>query len=330
VLASRPGFEAPSGLNSYAWWYLDALSDDGAHGLTLIGFIGSVFSPYYAWARRRARAQGLQGVAPEQHCAMNVALYALGPSVSTPGHWAMTERGASALQVDAERLRIGPSQWRWQDGELLIDLDERCAPWPARIAGQVRVRPGALAQCGFALDRHGRHRWQPIAPMARIEVQLDHPRLRWQGEAYLDHNNGDRPLEDDFRAWSWSRGLLQGDAAGSRCAIVYDVERLDGSRLALGLACDKTGRLQAFRPPGPATLPRGRWGVSRPTRSEVAQDTVLRHALEDGPFYTRSVVDSHLCGQPVRAVHESLSLERFRQPWVQALLPFRMPRRGAG
>jgi len=25
-------------------------------------------------------------------------------------------------------------------------------------------------------------------------------------------------------------------------------------------------------------------------------------------------------------VHESLSLDRFRAPWVQAMLPFRMPR----
>ncbi len=43
------------------WWYVDALSDDGRHGLTLIAFIGSVFSPYYAWARRRARRPGRPG-----------------------------------------------------------------------------------------------------------------------------------------------------------------------------------------------------------------------------------------------------------------------------
>ena len=35
--------------DGYVWWYVDALSDDGRHGLTLIAFIGSVFSPYYAW-----------------------------------------------------------------------------------------------------------------------------------------------------------------------------------------------------------------------------------------------------------------------------------------
>jgi carotenoid 1,2-hydratase len=29
----------------------------------------------------------------------------------------------------------------------------------------------------------------------------------------------------------------------------------------------------------------------------------------------------------VVAMHESLSLDRFMRPWVQAMLPFRMPRR---
>ena len=34
----------------YAWWYVDAISDDGQHGLTFIAFVVSVFSPYDAWA----------------------------------------------------------------------------------------------------------------------------------------------------------------------------------------------------------------------------------------------------------------------------------------
>ncbi len=51
-----PRFDAPVPAGGYAWWYVDALSDDGAHGLTIIAFIGSVFSPFYAWSRRGGRA----------------------------------------------------------------------------------------------------------------------------------------------------------------------------------------------------------------------------------------------------------------------------------
>jgi carotenoid 1,2-hydratase len=47
---------------------------------------------------------------------------------------------------------------------------------------------------------------------------------------------------------------------------------------------------------------------------------------EDAPFYARSLLDSKLLGEPVSAVHESLSLDRFNARWVQLLLPFRMPR----
>ena len=50
--------------------------------------------------------------------------------------------------------------------------------------------------------------------------------------------------------------------------------------------------------------------------------------LEDTPFYARSVVAGDLLGQPVTAMHESLSMDRFTMPVVQAMLPFRMPRRG--
>ncbi|MCX7894268.1 MAG: hypothetical protein N2544_18135, partial [Burkholderiales bacterium] len=75
---------APGG--GYAWWYVDALSDDARLGLTLIAFVGSVFSPYYAWAQRRRGAPALA----EQHCALNLATYGAGPR-----RWTMTERAGA-------------------------------------------------------------------------------------------------------------------------------------------------------------------------------------------------------------------------------------------
>ncbi|MEL6246357.1 MAG: carotenoid 1,2-hydratase, partial [Pseudomonadota bacterium] len=83
---------APGG---YTWWYLDALSDDGSEGLTVIAFIGSVFSPYYAFAGRRD---------PRNHCALNVALYR-----NRHSRWAMTERGRDAIETASHRFEIGPS-----------------------------------------------------------------------------------------------------------------------------------------------------------------------------------------------------------------------------
>ena len=46
ALAAGPRFDRRVGHDGYVWWYVDAFSEDRAYGLTLIAFIGSVFSPY--------------------------------------------------------------------------------------------------------------------------------------------------------------------------------------------------------------------------------------------------------------------------------------------
>ena len=71
-MTAGPRFDLAVAPGGYAWWYLDALSDDGQHGLTIIAFIGSVFSPYYAWARERTAGGAAEAL---NHCAFNVALY---------------------------------------------------------------------------------------------------------------------------------------------------------------------------------------------------------------------------------------------------------------
>ncbi|URI07520.1 carotenoid 1,2-hydratase [Aquincola tertiaricarbonis] len=277
--------------------------------------MGSVFSPYYAAARRRGEALAAD------HCAVNLALYGAG------GHrWAMTERGAVQLDRSADHLAIGPSQLHWRGDRLVIDVDEITAPWPSRLRGRIELQARCLTGIDLTLDAAGRHHWTPIAPSARVTVALDRPGLHWSGHGYLDANAGSRPLEQDFATWSWCRaGLADGrEGREGRTAVTYDVQRLDGSTQALALAIDVDGGMQMLEPPPAATLAPGWWGVDRPVRGT---DPRLLLAMEDGPFYNRSLIETTLCGERVRAVHESLSLLRFRQRWVQALLPFKMPRR---
>ena len=105
-----PRFDVLVPPTGYAWWYVDAISEDGAYGLTIIGFVGSVFSPYY-----KASGRG----DPENHASINVALY--GPRGS---RWCMTERPRTRLtrtEVDqggegdtpvlAARLSFEVSYW---------------------------------------------------------------------------------------------------------------------------------------------------------------------------------------------------------------------------
>jgi carotenoid 1,2-hydratase len=315
-----PPFDTPVPPSGYRWWYLDGLSDDGRHGITLIAFIGSVFSPYYARARRRAGPLA----DPLAHCALNVVLYATSGS-SGPTGWAMTERTGARVQRRAEHLQIGPSALDWDGTRLRVTVNEVTAPWPRRIRGEVLVQADAWLNRCYPLDPGGLHQWQPVAPVARIEVALTHPALRWQGAAYLDANFGARPLERDFAGWHWSRAAL----SRRRSAVLYDVTAADGGRMALALQMDHQGRVEEFAPPPAVGLSGTRWGITRRTRADAGAAPRVAQTLEDGPFYARSVLATHLLGQPATAIHESLSLQRFSAPWVQALLPFRMPRRRA-
>ncbi len=289
------------GSRGYSWWYVDALSDDGQHGLTIIGFIGSVFSPYYAWTDWRA---------PENHCAINVALY--GPQ----SRWAMTERGAASLERDRDELRVGPSHMRWEDDGLTIAFDEIGCPLLRRVKGRVRVEPECVNEVGFAITN--RHSWWPIAPSARVRVELDQPSMAWSGHGYLDSNWGTEPLQEGFVDWNWSR---TGDDDGT--FITYDCQCRDGAERTTALAFARDGSLSSFEAPPMRPLSRTFWRVPRQGRGEQAR--VVQN-LEDTPFYTRSILETELMGRPVRGVHESLSLDRFASTIVRLMLPFRMPR----
>lgn len=86
---------------------------------------------------------------------------------------------------------------------------------------------------------------------------------------------------------------------------------------------DNSGGPTDFPPPPTATLPPTRWRV--PRRISATAPSIAK-TLEDTPFYARSVVTANLLGHPVTAMHESLAMNQFTAPWVQAMLPFRMPR----
>jgi carotenoid 1,2-hydratase len=279
----------------------------------VIAFIGSVFSPYYAWARRHGRGD------PLNHCTVNVVLTGAGGA-----RWCMTERGRGKAHRDAASLAIGPSSLDWDGTALTIRVDETTMPVPSRVRGTIRVHPPALTPRAFALDDAGQHRWWPISPRCRVEVALDQPGTRWSGTGYFDTNAGDEALEDAFSQWDWCRADFGGDSA-----VLYNVDRRVGSPLALALMIGQDGTVDPFEPLPRVTLPASRWWrIPRPTRADPGQPVSVTETLVDAPFYARSVLATHIGSRPATAIHESLSLDRFRAGWVQAMLPFRMPRLG--
>ena len=303
-------FDRPVPPGGYAWWYVDAISDDGEHALTLIAFIGSVFSPYYAWSGRHD---------PMNHCALNVALYGAGGQ-----RWTMTERGRGSVAVSANDFAIGPSHVRWDGDGLTIDIREKGMPIPHPVRGRVRFIPRTLNNKTFAIDAAGHHHWRPIAPLADVEVAFDTPGISWRGPGYFDMNFGESPLEDAFSYWDWSR-LHQKNGVTS---ISYTTDSRDGGQLSHALRFGRDGRLETTSSQPGFDLPRTRiFGIRRRTHPVDNAPLGLGKTLEDTPFYSRSTIRSRIDGQWASGVHESLDGNRLRNTLVKLMLPFRMPRR---
>jgi carotenoid 1,2-hydratase len=179
---------------------------------------------------------------------------------------------------------------------LTLEIDEVAAPVPRRVRGRVTIHPLSVGTTTFTLDGRGRHRWHPIAPAARAEVVLDEPGIRWQGHAYVDSNEGDAPLEDDFAFWHWSRGATR---AGP--FVLYDVTRADGSRHAFALRFGADGSAHNFDPPPVGGLGPSRWRVPRATLADAGSSPRLLRRLGTGKFYARS--SSSRSAARMRSVH---------------------------
>jgi carotenoid 1,2-hydratase len=233
----------------------------------------------------------------------------------------MTERPRAKMQRSADALTIGPSSLSWDGAVLKVEIDEVTAPLPSRIRGEIRVRPDGLNTEQIALDLDHRHLWWPIAPCSRVEVDLAQPGLNWSGPGYLDANMGSEPLERAFSVWNWSRAKI-----GKDTAVLYDVSPRQGAEMSVAVRFDKSGRAQAFEPPPRNNLSTTGWRIRRETRADRGHSPQVRRTLENAPFYARSLLDTHLLECPTLAMHETLSLDRFRSGFVQAMLPFRMPR----
>lgn len=294
--------------DGYAWWYMDALSDCGTRALSVIAFIGSVFSPWYAWSRRRA---------PDNHVCMNVATY--GPRA----RFTMTDRGSSALRQTENRLTIGPSSMSWTGDRLIISVNERGAP-PAFgcLRGTITLTPGAVTQVELPLTRDGAHVWRPFAPSAGVQVDLEGDGNTWEGHGYFDANFGIRALEKDFSFWTWGRFPMPDGSA----ACFYDAIRRDGSTLAQAIRFDAGGVPRPITAPPLTPLPRSLWAVRRETRADPGFLPRQCLAMLDAPFYTRSAVQTQIGGHMTTGVHEALDLRRFRSPLLKPMLAMRVPR----
>lgn len=302
-----PNFNLDVPSDGYAWWYIDGVSECGTRAISIIAFIGSVFSPWYRWSGRKS---------PDNHVCINVATY--GPG----GRWTMTDRGRNALRQTERSFTVGPSGLTWDGTSLIVDINEISTPHGQRLKGQVKIHPSALTNVEIPLTPDGAHVWRPFAPTADIEVNFGKAGWNWSGHGYFDANFGTRALEADFGYWTWGRYPTK---AGT--ASFYDVVRRDGSDLSVALSFDRDGGVQTMEAPPKQQFSRSLWAVKRETRADAGtKPRQVKHML-DAPFYNRCGVETTIHGETVSGVFEALDLDRFRGPWLMPMLAVRVPRR---
>ncbi|NYS25611.1 carotenoid 1,2-hydratase [Rhodobacteraceae bacterium 2376] len=273
----------------------------------MIGFVGSVFSPWYRWSGRRD---------PQNHCCINVATY--GPG----GRFTMTDRGRGALRQSRDSFEVGPSAMHWQGGQLVVEVNEISSPpLISRVRGRITLTPATVFDHEVALTPDGRHHWRPIAPIARVEVDLSQGH-RWQGHGYMDANRGSAALEADFRFWTWGRFPHRG---GTTC--FYDATLMDGSASQTALHFTPEGDIETVEAPPRTRFARSLWAVRRETRADEGYRPKQVMGMLDAPFYSRAQVRTRIGGEETTGVHEALDLRRFASPLIKPMLAVRVPRR---
>jgi carotenoid 1,2-hydratase len=160
-----------------------------------------------------------------------------------------------------------------------------------------------------------------LAPRARVELDLSHPALSWSGDGYFDTNHGTEPLERAFTHWHWGRAHR-----GNDLRIFYDVIYPNQREEAAHLSVSKTGDVTSLAPLAHKGLSSSFWGIRRKAWCDHDAPVSVLKTLEDTPFYARSALSTSIEGERVTMMHETLNLERLRQPIIRAMLPFRMPR----
>jgi carotenoid 1,2-hydratase len=208
---------------------------------------------------------------------------------------------------------------RWDGDRLIAEICERTSPLGRPVQGTVTLRPELLSGLALQIDGRGEHRWWPVAPLARVEVDLPEPGVRFVGHGYYDVNAGQVPLEAAFDTWSWSRAR-----SGDTAYLTYDAAELQGTRRSLAFKVSARGEVQDIAPVWSTPIGRTWFGLTPEARLDLGQHCRVVRSLEDGPFYARSLVSMRFDGQPVVAMHESLAAQRLRRGWVRWMVKHRM------
>lgn len=283
--------------DAYRWLYLDVTS--GTHTAVAIFMHGSPFSARYS-------ERAAYGARPEEHSAVNFALYQSGKRIA----WVMTEypRGCwrdGEVAIGSSSLRIDRS------GRVTIEIAERTAPWGRPVQALIDLEPLAPGLRELELVPGSPHFWHPRAPYAQATVEIASHGLRFEGRGYFDSNRGGELLGPQLPGWRWAR-LHSEDTT----EILYEPPHS-----TIHICAGATGTSMRRNPERPVELTRTGWGLAVPRTFAPATWPSLSEPrlLESSPFYARMQ-----CTAPgAELLGEVADFRRFHRPTVRWMARFR-------
>jgi carotenoid 1,2-hydratase len=292
----------PDTPGAYRWFYADVTA--GAYSAVFIFMIGSLFSPGYS-------AGAPRGALPLGHCAVNFALYHHG----SRRRWVLSEYARASVRRGGRELLIGRSRLEYTpEGQVCMEVDERCAPRGRAVRARLVLQPDAPSAEQVQLVPDVPHYWRALAPRASAWLEVDTEGVRAEGRGYHDTNHGAELLGARLSGWNWAR------THGSEETVVE--YHLPGGVAPLRVTAGPRGTSCERRPV--RADPRGTrltgWGLRVPERlASGCLEAAEPRLLESSPFYAR--LEARHGEQDVMG--EVAHFQRFHSPWIRWMAHFR-------
>lgn len=296
--------ELPADAGAYRWFYADVTA--GEVSAVCIFMVGSLFSPRYSVAARR-------GGRPQEHCAVNFALYVRGERRA----WVLSEYPKAHATPDGRALAIGRSVLRLTpEGRIVMEVDERTAPWGRPFRARLELTPRSPVLPEVELVPGLPHHWQALAPHAHAHLVVPGAGVDVYARGYHDTNHGAEPLGLRLPGWTWARTHLAG-------RTVVDYRLPPGVPSLVALASEEGFQLERRESPAAPGALTG-WGLRVPARLVApfpAGDVDLGapRLLESSPFYAR--LEAH--GAGAETMGEVADFRRFHSPLIRWMAHFR-------
>jgi len=206
----KDGSRLVSARGSYEWWYFDAISDDNSVSFVIIFYRGNPFSGRYTNAIS-GNKKG-EGVTGDFYPAISISVYEWGK----PVYYGFREfkKEDSFFDPHFPNCKVSKNEF-WgeiRNGKLVYSLkiDQTLPGGDSIYASLSFISPDNFMDLNTDSSKNRGHTWNLVQPAADVKGVMSisgkiKKEIKFSGNGYHDHNNGNEPMKESFKNWYWGR-----------------------------------------------------------------------------------------------------------------------------